>query len=250
MVILMKNIKTIVMLIACMVFPIVCSAAVDIFDVPDTISVNDYSVVMNEETKSYIRGCNDALMASTESKIIIVTVPTTGEEAIDEYATRLYNTWGVKNAGNNTSTFVLLATDDMEYWVIVGENLKSAFTADMVNSILLEYMEPDFAVRNFDQAIRKTYNAINSWYSKTFHTPAKPQPSEQGDSKKSNNGLIILGIIAKVLLYAFIALVVVVILYAYLKREIRLRQMARRRRLEKKEKFSYSQAPKNDDINV
>lgn len=227
-----------------MLCPLVCSAAVNIFDVPDTISVNDYSVVMNEETKSYIRGCNDALMANTESKIVMVTVPTTGEEPIDKYATRLYSAWGVKNAGNNTSTFVIIATDDMEYWVIVGENLKSALTPDIINNILIENMEPDFANRNFDQAIRKTYNAINSWYSKTFHTPVNNNSDVPDAGKKGINGLKILAITAKVILYIIIALIVLILLYAYLKREIRLRQIARRRKSEKQ--FSYSQHKKDN----
>ncbi len=233
--------KFFISLVALLMIPIMCSAAVDIFEVPDTISVNDYSVVMNEETKSYIRGCNDALMASTESKVIFVTVPTTGEESVDKYATRLYNAWGVKNIGNGTSTFVLLATNDMEYWAIVGDNLKSALTTDTVNKFLLTNMEPDFAAKNFDSAIRKTFNAFNSWYTTTFHSSAKVNENNEPDDTKSVSGLKILGTAVKVILFIIVLFIVGLILFAYVKREIRLRQMARRRRSRRVQKFSYSE---------
>ena len=164
MVILMKKIKLFfILLIVIAAMPLTGSAAADVFDVPDNISVNDYSGVLSEQTKSYISGCNDALMSSTGSKVIFVTVPTTEGESIDEYASRLYNSWAVKNIGNGTSTFIVYATDDMQYWVIVSDNLKSALTSDIINEYLMEHTEPDFAAKNFDSAARKTYNAFNSW---------------------------------------------------------------------------------------
>ncbi len=242
--------KFFISLIALLIIPIMCSAKVDIFKVPDTISVNDYSVVMNEETKSYIRGCNDALMASAQSRVIFVTVPTTGEEATDEYAKRLYNTWGVKNIGNGTSTFVLLATDDMQYWVIVGDNLKSALTTDIVNKFLLENMEPDFAARNFDSAIRKTFNAFNSWYTSTFHSSTTANQNDQANNAKKGNGLKMLGTVLKVILLVIVLFIVGLILFAYVKREIRLRQIARRRKSRRAQKFSYLEDKKSDDVNV
>lgn len=231
--------KFIISLIALLLIPIMCSGAVNIFDVPDTISVNDYSVVMSEETKAYIRGCNDALMASTESKVIFVTVPTTGEETIDKYTSRLYNSWDVKNIGNGTSTFILLATDDMEYWAIVGDNLKSALTHDTVNNFLLENMETDFAQRNFDSAIRKTFNAFNEWYTSTFNASMAVVQNEDTDQSKQSGGIKVLGTALKVLLIAVVLFVAGVILFIYIKREIRLRQLRQKRRTQKVQKFEY-----------
>lgn len=164
-----KYIKSIAALFAALtVITSAAFAAVNVFDVPENISVNDYSVVMQTGTKTYIRQCNNTLMDSVGAKVIFVTVPTTGGESIDSYAKRLRSAWGVSSIGNDSSTFVLLATEDMEYWAIVGDHIKSALTDETVDEIMLKYTEPDFSQRNFDAAIEKTFDAISSWYTTAY----------------------------------------------------------------------------------
>ncbi len=164
-----KHIKTFAAFFAAViVLTTAALAAVNVFDVPENISVNDYSVVMQPGTKAYIRQCNNSLMDSVGAKIIFVTVPTTGGESIDSYAKRLRSAWGVSSIGDDSSTFVLLATEDMEYWAIVGDHMKSALTDEALDDILLKYTEPDFAQRNFDAAIEKTFDAISSWYTAAY----------------------------------------------------------------------------------
>ncbi len=164
-----KYIKSIAALFAALtVLTSAAFAAINVFDVPENISVNDYSVVMQPGTKTYIRQCNNTLMDSVGAKVIFVTVPTTGGESIDSYAKRLHSAWGVSSIGKDSSTFVLLATEDMEYWAIVGDHIKSALTDETVDEIMLKYTEPDFSQRNFDAAIEKTFDAISSWYTTAY----------------------------------------------------------------------------------
>ena len=53
MVIQMKKHKiTMLIAVILILIPTICFGAIDIFDTPDNISVNDYSMVISEETKT------------------------------------------------------------------------------------------------------------------------------------------------------------------------------------------------------
>lgn len=256
----MKTIKFVVtLLITAILFCSVTVNANSIFEAPADISANDFAGVVQPSTAEYIKSRNDVLMNQCKSKIIFAVVPTTGNESIDSYAQRLYKAWSVAYIGDSSSVFVLLATDDMQYWTIVGSHIQSALTQDVVDNILLTYMEPDFAKKDFDAAIRKTYDAFADWYGETFkaayNTPTAENDTQTDTTKPKSNVLSTIWCVLKILLVAVIALIV---LYIYIRRKIRLRQIARRRRMrreriekyrssEPKEQYSFSYSAMRDD---
>lgn len=239
------------------VLSITAYASENVFDTPDIIGANDYAKVMQPSTVEYINASNDALMSRYKSKIIFVTVPTTGKESIDSYAQRLYKSWSVAYIGDGSSVMTVMATDDMEYWTIVGSHIQSALTPDTVNNILLKYTEPDFDKRDFDGAIRKTYDALNNWYSSTYNDEYRDDNQNGSESNKSKEKSKLPGIIWALFRIMLLALILVFILYVYLRRKIRLRRLAKRKRMrretiekyrsEPKEQYSFSYSYIRDD---
>ena len=217
-----------------------------IFSVPDEISVNDFSNVISGNTKTFMINSNEKLFENTGSKVVIVTVPTTNREPIDEYAQRLYRSWNMSSVGDNTSTFVLLATDDMEYWVIVGEKLSCALSKEYIEKILLAYMEPDFAQGNFDAAAKKTYIAISEWYTDRYNSNLIMDTAAPVDSKSSKSvgkGIIL------VIIEIFVGIVLVGgAVYLIVRRRIRLYavQQRKRQRIQSYRKYS-RRAPGSGD---
>lgn len=212
-------------------FSINSYAAKKIFDVPENISVNDFSDVLNDSTENYINSSNEMLLGMTKSKIIFVTVPSTENESIDEYCNRLYRSWGVSSIGDMSSTFVLLATDDMQYWAIVGSHLSSALTREELEGILITHMEPEFANGNFDAAVKNTFVAISDWYTSHYNTSLNSfdDSDENASKKKDRTGLhwflnIVIAILA-----------IVGICYYFIRRRLRLQaiQMRKHQRLQR-----------------
>ncbi|MBQ7901591.1 MAG: TPM domain-containing protein [Clostridia bacterium] len=260
----MRKLRTIIIAIiaAMLVLTQMTAIAADkIFEVPETISVNDYSGVIQPSTKTYIQSRNEVLMNETQSKIIFVAVPTTGNERIDEYAKRLYKAWSVAYIGDNSSVFILLATDDMQYWPIVGSHIESAMTPDIVDDYLLRFLEPDFANRDFDAAIRKTYDALADWYSDTFNTALANTPNTNADSDNAKSGVSFVSVIGIVLKILLVLALVLIIALIYIRRQIRLKQIAQRKRMrmakiqkykntEPMEQYSYYYSSVRDDDDI
>ena len=256
----MKITKFVVtLLITAILFCSVTVSAGGIFETPEVISANDFAGVMQPSTVEYIKSRNDVMMNQCKSKIIFAVVPTTGAESIDSYANRLYKAWSVAYIGDSSSVFVLLATEDMQYWTVVGSHIQSALTQDIVNSLLLTYMEPDFAKKDYDAAIRKTYDAFADWYGKTFknayNTSTTETDTQADTTKPKSNVLATIWNVIKILL---VAAVVLIVLSLYIRRKIRLRQIAHRKRMrrariekyrssEPKEQYSFSYSAMRDD---
>ena len=255
----MKKIKFITFLTVAflLIFCTTAYASENVFDAPDVIGANDYAKVMQPSTVEYINASNDALMSRYKSKIVFVTVPTTGKETIDSYAEQLYKSWSLAYTGDGSSVMVVLATEDMEYWPIVGSHIQSALSPDIVNNILLQYMEPDFEKRDFDGAIRKTYDAFNNWYSSTYNDAYKTDNENNNDKGSSKEKSKFPGLIWTMFKILFFGLIVIFILYIYMRRKIRLKRLAKRKRMrratiekyrsEPKEQYSFSYSYIRDD---
>lgn len=252
-----SKILTFLTLIFLLMFCITAYASSDVFDSPDIIGANDFAKVMQPSTVEYINSSNEALMSRYKSKIIMVTVPTTGKETIDSYAQKIYKAWSIAYVGDGSSVMIVMATDDMEYWTIVGSHIQSALTPDTVNNILLQHMEPGFEKRDFDGAIRKTYDAFNNWYNSTYNGAYKDDSQNNSDNSTAKDKSNLPGIIWTVFKILLLVLILVIIVYVYLRRKIRLKMIAKRKRMrratiekyrsEPKEQYSFSYSYIRDD---
>lgn len=237
----MKRIITFIMLlIYIVVLPINSNAAKDVFETPETVSVNDFAKVLSTNTKAYMMSANEALLNSKGAKIVFVTVTTTSGERVDLYADRIYKSWGIKNHNNGNNIMVIFSTDDLQYWICVPETLKSVLTADVTNKLLMDYAEGDFASGNFDSSARKLYDALNNWYNSTYKSDITDAEEDTAHTKKSVNvfGYVLIALkwIGIILLVIF----TVFVLFIFIRREVRLRKLKnqrRQRRLMRKEQL-------------
>ena len=225
----MKNLFKYIILACTLLFllSVTSYAKKDILDTPESIGVNDFSSVISQETEKYIKSGNDILMDRTESKIIFVTVPSTDGEDIDAYAKNIYNVWGIDNIGDSSSTFILMSTEDMDYWAIVGSHLKSALDEETVTNYLIKNMEPDFAKKDFDTAVKKTFDSISMWYTGNYKispvTGADTNTRDEESYEDKGKFTISAKVIVILIMIALIALLII-------RRKVKLYQISQKKR--------------------
>ena len=84
--------------------------------------VLDLSGVLSDETKGNIILNNDLLFGACQGQIVVVTVDSTGDTDIGDYACDLFNSWGIGSAEKNNGMLILLAIQDDDYYVLQGMN--------------------------------------------------------------------------------------------------------------------------------
>ncbi len=120
----------------------------------------DAAQVMDYDTKAMLCSCNVELYEATGAQIVVAAIPGTKGMPINEYTTCLYNYWGVGSAELNNGFLLLLAIDDDNYFCGTGSGIDDVFTDELISELLYEYLEPDFAAKNYSAGIQRFFKAL------------------------------------------------------------------------------------------
>lgn len=148
-------------LLAALILPV--SAAAFAASVPDPTSdfyVNDYAGVLSDDTKSDIVNKNDGLYSATGAQIVVTVVQDTGGVSMEQYAYDMANAWGIGSADKNNGVLLLLSIGDDDYQCIQGSGLETLLPTSTLSRILQENLEPDFAAKDYDAGVQKTFAAL------------------------------------------------------------------------------------------
>jgi len=132
--------------------------------VPDDISFSDFSGVISDGVKDYVKSKNEILFDKTEAKIIFVTTDSTDGLDINTYTKNLYSSWNLNRFGRGNSIFTVICPKTNEYSVIQGKNIKRVLTDAVLYELITTEFEPLFADGNYNKAILNFYNAVGNWY--------------------------------------------------------------------------------------
>ena len=124
--------------------------------------VYDEANVLSEETCSYIIEKNRRLCSLTGAQIVVMCVPTTGDQEIDDFATRIFNTWGIGDEKKDNGVLLLLSIEEDDYWVLQGQGLEEILSSGILKLMLNTHMEPHFAAKEYDAGVRATFDALLS----------------------------------------------------------------------------------------
>jgi uncharacterized membrane protein YgcG len=129
------------------------------------IYVTDDARVLTERTRNDIIDANiDMEQKCDGAQIVIVTVKYLDGMFCDEYATRLFNDWGVGDSSANNGMLLLLATEEGKAWLTVGSGINGVFSNKMADEYFDMYFWDEFDARNFDTAVRNMCEELFSWY--------------------------------------------------------------------------------------
>ena len=122
--------------------------------------VLDKANVLSSSTENYIIANNDQLYESCGAQIVFVTVDDTDGDAIDDYCNKLFDKWNIGSSKEDNGFLVLLAIDDDNYYALPGVGIEKRMSSGTIKMLLDDYLEPDFAVRDYDAGARKLFDAL------------------------------------------------------------------------------------------
>jgi uncharacterized protein len=91
------------------------------------------------------------------SQIAVVLISGLGEETIEDYATALFNKWGIGDKEQNNGVLILAAMKDRKIRIEVGTGLEKKVTNAIATSIIENDITPAFRTKNYFDGL---YTAI------------------------------------------------------------------------------------------
>lgn len=152
-----KHLCLTILLLGVCVMPV--SAYVEIVEQDDSYFVTDEAKVLDSATEEYIVSKNQLLNETSGAAIVVVTVKMLNADIVD-YAYTLFNEWQLGDETLNNGILLLISSGDQDYYCMVGRGLENRLSADELQSILDEDLEPDFAAGNIQAGVRKVFDTL------------------------------------------------------------------------------------------
>lgn len=160
--------------------------------------VNDYANILSSETEEYILDRSIALNRVDGTQLVVVTVPNLEGNSLEDYANRLFNSWGIGDKKKNNGLLLLLALEEREFRVEVGDGLEGILPDGKTGRFQDQYIIPYLRNNNWDEGIKNGYDAFYSEIVKLNNLDLEYEegiPSYNSDDNEDNDSNILFEIV-------------------------------------------------------
>ncbi len=139
------------------------SNAFAVVDKSDAFYVADYADVFSSDFENRIIEMNGDLEYYCDgAQLVVVTVDYLDGMYSDEYATKLFNTWGIGNASENNGMLLLLGVKEGKAWLATGKGITLSDNA--IDSMFEECFWDDFDAGRYEDATEAMLDRLINWY--------------------------------------------------------------------------------------
>ncbi|HET9087905.1 MAG TPA: TPM domain-containing protein [Acidobacteriaceae bacterium] len=174
-------------------------------DLRPTGYVNDFAGVLSTVTRNQLETLCTEVDRQAHAQIAVITIHTTGDDSIDDFAVRLEEKWKVGPKGTDRGLLLLVATDDHKYRFEVGYGLEGILPDGKVGTIGRE-MVPYLRQGDYDAAVslgvRDASQVIAQDAGVTLHSPVQNYAPQRSDPVRGVRDLLL----ALFAIFAFISL--------------------------------------------
>jgi uncharacterized protein len=151
-------------ILMCCVFLIGTSVSAQDFPKPLTPYVSDFANLIDPETEARLTKRLVEMREALDLEMAVVTIETRfdyGEfKSIEEFATGLFNTWGIGDATRNDGALILVSRSDREMRIELGSSYGPIFD-DRMALVIQHHFLPYFKGDQLSEGIESgTYEAI------------------------------------------------------------------------------------------
>lgn len=162
-------------------------------DRPENRYVLDSAGVLSRDLEDEIIEENQRLFEDYGAEVAVVAVDFFGGEDREDYANRLFNQWGIGSRERNNGILLVLAVGEEDYYATAGLGIEDYFDGALLDDLLYEYLEPDFAKEKYDAGVKKFFRAVvdelDSYYSHTSVGNGRPYDDGADDYSRDDTNL-------------------------------------------------------------
>ncbi len=118
----------------------------------------------------------------TRAQVAVLIVPSTGDDSIEQYATRVFNNWRLGDAKRNDGILIIVAWSDRTVRIQVGYGLEEKVTDALAGDIIRSNMIPAFKQQKLAKGLELAIIALNNQLTSQHQYSANPSESESSSS--------------------------------------------------------------------
>ncbi|MEI6191420.1 MAG: TPM domain-containing protein [bacterium] len=151
--------KLLISIVFCLILPVCLSFAY--FDLGAPIGfVNDYTGTLSAEQKSSLETKLASFEKTTTNEVFVVVINSLQGDSIENFANKLFNTWGIGKKEKNNGALFLVSLDDRKMRIEVGYGLEGVLTDAQTFQMIDKIAKPAFRSSDYFGGIDKVTNSI------------------------------------------------------------------------------------------
>lgn len=151
---------------------------------PLTARVTDLTATLSAEQKASLEQRLADLEARQGAQVVVLLLPSTGPETIEQFGIRLFDAWKVGRKGIDDGALLIVAKDDRRLRIEVGYGLEGALNDATAKRIIAETMTPLFKAGDIPGGVSAGVDAIlNVVAGETL-----PEPAARDDGLTKGGG--------------------------------------------------------------
>ncbi|MGD8227107.1 MAG: TPM domain-containing protein [Desulfobacteraceae bacterium] len=123
--------------------------------------VNDFANVISSSYKQQLIDITTELLNKTGTPVVVVTMSDIGGEDYNEYANRLYETWGIGKKGEDKGVLIFVAIKERKMRIEVGYGLEGIIPDGLAGEIRDRYMIPYLKQNKFGEGLLNGTAAVS-----------------------------------------------------------------------------------------
>ncbi len=197
-----RNSYTTLLLMVCM-----CVAAVAQRAVPElwNTRVHDDAHVLRQETIDRLEKELAHYEDSTSNQIAVLIITSLEGENIEGYSLKVSEKWKLGKKEKDNGVLLLIAVDDHEMRIEVGQGLEGVLTDAQCNRIIRNEMAPHFRRADFDSGVSAALHAIIATIGGEYNAADTNEIGELSFTMRLIIGLVLYAFLS---VFAFFALVI------------------------------------------
>jgi len=120
---------------------------------PASARVTDLTGTLSGQAVNRLESKLAAFEASKGSQIVVLIVPTTDPEDIEQFGIRVFDAWKPGRKGIDDGAILLVAKNDHRVRIEVGRGLEGALTDITVGHIISDTITPHFKLSDYDGGV-------------------------------------------------------------------------------------------------
>ena len=123
-------------------------------------AVNDFANVIPAATENQIEGLCREVWQKTGTAIVDVTIQSIGDNYIEDYANRLYQSWGIGKKGEDKGVLIVNAITERKIRIETGYGVEGILPDGLTGEILDRYAIPSLRKGDYGTAHLNTVQAV------------------------------------------------------------------------------------------
>ncbi len=118
----------------------------------------------------------------TRAQVAVLIVPSTGDDSIEQYATRVFDNWRLGDAKRNDGILIIVAWSDRTVRIQVGYGLEEKVTDALAGDIIRSNMIPAFKQQKLAKGLELAIIALNNRLTSQHQYSVNPSESKSASS--------------------------------------------------------------------